>query len=115
MSPPRFALPGVVDVVAEHDILGSHATQGSDGGQNVYSAMPSMHVAWSLWCAFAVWYALRDAHPRPALLAWVFPLGMAAVVLTTGNHYVLDIVGSVTLLVAAVAAATLWGRLVDRP
>ncbi|WP_433445149.1 phosphatase PAP2 family protein [Nonomuraea sp. CA-141351] len=45
-----------------------------------------LHVGWSLWCAYAVWYALRDSHPRSALLSWIFPLDMAAVVRITGNH-----------------------------
>jgi membrane-associated phospholipid phosphatase len=107
-SPPRFALPGIVDVVAQHDILGAHASR--ENGQNLYSSMPSMHVGWSLWCAYAVWYALRGPHPRLALLPWIFPLGMAAVVLTTGNHYVLDIAGSVALLAISITAMSAWAR-----
>ncbi|MGI5485750.1 phosphatase PAP2 family protein [Microtetraspora malaysiensis] len=114
MSPPRFALPGVVDIVAQYDILGSHPSPGTGSGQNTYSAMPSLHVGWSVWCAYAVWSALRASHPRLALLSWVFPLGMAANVLVTGNHYVLDIVGSGVLLIASIAAASVWGRLVER-
>ncbi|MEV7012151.1 phosphatase PAP2 family protein [Streptosporangium sp. NPDC051022] len=114
MSPPRFALPGVVDVIAEHDILGGHASRAVDNGQNLYSAMPSMHVGWSLWCAYAVWCALRPSHPRLALLSWIFPLGMATVVLITGNHYVLDIAGSVVLLVVSIAVVSVWGHLAER-
>ena len=107
-SPPRFAVAGIVDVVAQHDILGAHASRGN--GQNLYSSMPSMHVGLSLWCAYAVWYVLRDSRPRLALLPWIFPLGMAAVVLTTGNHYVLDIAGSVMLLAICIGAAWVWER-----
>ena len=114
MSPPRFALPGVVDIVSENDLLGGHAARGIESGHNVYSAMPSMHVGWSMWCAYAVWCVLRDSHPRSALLAWTFPLGMAAVVLTTGNHYVLDIAGSAVLLAVSVAVASAWGHLAER-
>jgi len=104
MSPPRFAVPGVVDIVAEHDLVDSPRPDG-------YTAMPSSHVALSAWCAYAVWLALRRAHPRLALLAWLFPLLMTAVVLTTGNHYVLDVVGSAAVLGAAIGVAALWGRL----
>jgi hypothetical protein len=114
LSPPRFALPGVVDIVAEHDIVAGHASRDVGNGQNHYSAMPSLHVGWSAWCAYAVWSALRASHPRLALLAWVFPLGMAADVLTTGNHYVLDIAGSTVLLLGSIAAGSLWGRLAER-
>jgi membrane-associated phospholipid phosphatase len=114
MSPPRFALPGIVDIVAGHDPLGGAALRATGNGQNHYSAMPSMHVGWSAWCAYAVWTALRARHPRLALLAWVFPLVMALDVLATGNHYVLDIVGSAVLLAVSIAAATAWGRLAER-
>jgi hypothetical protein len=110
MSPPRFALPGVVDIIAGHDILNGDATREIGNGQNHFSAMPSLHVGWSAWCAYAVWSALRASHPRLALLAWVFPLGMVAVVLTTGNHYVLDVAASAVLLVVSIGAATVWGR-----
>jgi PAP2 superfamily protein len=107
MSPPRFALPGIVDIVAENDLFGSTASRDVGNGQNHYSAMPSMHVGWSAWCAYAVWAALRATHPRLALLAWGFPLVMTAVVLTTGNHYVLDVAGSAVLLAVAVGVAAL--------
>ncbi|MEV6825964.1 phosphatase PAP2 family protein [Amycolatopsis sp. NPDC051102] len=110
MSPPRFALPGAVDVVARYDLL----HQESWTHPSHYTAMPSMHVGWALWCAYAGWTALRSAHPRLALLPWLFPLLMVAVVLTTGNHYVFDVVGSVVLLAVSVAAAAGWGRLVAK-
>src|SRR4051812_42355266 len=42
LSPPRFALPGVVDIVAEHDILPGDASRDLGNGQNHYSAMPSL-------------------------------------------------------------------------
>ena len=106
MSPPRFAQPGVVDIVARYDIV----ARDTDGGPTHYTAMPSMHVGWSLWCAYAVWSALRATHPRLALLSWLFPLLMTADVLTTGNHYVLDIAGSLVLVAASVVAASRWGR-----
>jgi hypothetical protein len=110
VSPPRFAQPGIVDIVARYDILG-HASQNAGNGENHYSAMPSWHVGWCLWCAYAVWSTLRVAHPRLALLSWIFPMLMAADVLATGNHYVLDVAGSIVLLAVAVAAVSLWGRL----
>ena len=111
MSPPRFALPGIVDIIAEHDFVDGPATRSIESGHNLFSAMPSMHTAWSLWCGYAAWCALRATRPRLALLPWLFPLGMITVVLTTGNHFVLDIVGSAALLAVSVAVASVWGRL----
>lgn len=110
MSPPRFAVPGVVDIVARYDMV-ARPSWTSPGH---YTAMPSLHVGWALWCAYAVWSALRRTHPRAAPLAWLFPLLMAADVLVTGNHYVLDVVGSVALLAVSIVAASMWGRFLDR-
>jgi hypothetical protein len=112
MSPPRFALPGITDIVAEHDILGSHTS--SVTASHHYTAMPSLHVGWSALCAYAAWSALRATHPHLALSWWLFPIVMAADVLTTGNHYVLDVVGSGVLLVTSIGAAALWGRVCER-
>ncbi|WP_051366341.1 phosphatase PAP2 family protein [Hamadaea tsunoensis] len=113
MAPPRSALPGAVDLVARYDILGQ-ASRAAWTHPSHYTAMPSLHVGWALWCAYALWSALRGTHPRLALVSWSFPLLMAADVLGTANHYVLDIVGSMTLLAVSIAAAALWGRLADR-
>jgi hypothetical protein len=114
MSPPRFALPGTVDIVARYDIL-SQAAQRSWTSPSHHTAMPSLHVGWSLWCAYAVWSALRGTHPRLALLSWLFPLLMTADVLATGNHYVLDVAGSITLLAVSILAASMCDRRKSSP
>jgi hypothetical protein len=92
MSPPRFALPGR----CRHRCQVRHPGPGRSG--ELDESQP-----------------LRGVHPRLALLSWLFPLLMAADVLTTGNHYVLDVAGSVTLLAVSIGAASLWGRLSRRP
>lgn len=113
MSPPRFALAGVVDIIAERDILAGQPSRDMNSGTNHLSAMPSLHVGWSAWCAYAAWSAMRGSHPRAAMLAWLFPLIMIADVLTTGNHYVLDVAGSAMVLLTAIAVATGWNHLID--
>lgn len=112
-APPRLALGGIVDHMADHDILGAAATRTPSQTQNISGAMPSMHVAWTTWCAYAAFSVLRRRFPRAVWLVWLFPALVAFVVLVTGHHYVLDIVAGVALL-AAVAWCT---RLVvdDRP
>lgn len=111
MSPPRFALPGIVDIVAEHDPIAGVASRDLSNGANHFSAFPSMHVGWSALCAYAAWLVLRDTHRRLAVLVWLFPLVMIGIVVTTGNHYVLDVVGSAAALAASIAAAVAWDRL----
>ena len=110
VSPPRFAQAGISDVIAEHDPFGGHAVHE----EGSFSAMPSLHVGWSALAAYAVWSSLRPAHSRAALLAWAFPIAMTLDVLATGNHYVLDVVGSAVLLLGSIAAARLCGQLVRR-
>jgi membrane-associated phospholipid phosphatase len=111
MSPPRYALPGIVDIVAQYDPFGRGSSRDLSNGKNHFSAMPSLHVGWSALCAYIAWLAARDTRPRLALLAWLFPAGMVGVVITTGNHYVLDVVGSAVLLTTAITVATVWARL----
>ncbi|NUT91138.1 MAG: phosphatase PAP2 family protein [Saccharothrix sp.] len=101
-APPRFAQPGIVDHMADHDILFSAESRVPRPGVNLLAAMPSMHVAWTTWCAYAVFSSLRS---RAAWAVWLFPLATAFIVLVTGHHYVLDIVAGVAL-VAVVAAIT---------
>lgn len=43
------------------------------------------------------------------LFVWLFPLLMIVVV-TIGNHYALDVTGSLALLVLSIGAVTLWER-----
>lgn len=86
------------------------ASRDLTNGQNHLSAMPSLHVEWAALCAYAAWLALRGRHPRLALLAWLFPVVMIAVVIATGNHYVLDVAGSVALLAISIAGAEAVSR-----
>ena len=110
VSPPRFALAGVVDIVVQHDLFAGGASRDLTNGQNLFSAMPSLHVGWSALGAYAAWLALRGQHPRAALIAWLFPGIMVGVVITTGAHYVVDVVGSAALLTVSIAVATGWDR-----
>lgn len=110
MSPPRFALAGIVDIVAEHDILSGNTSRDLTNGQNHFSAMPSLHVGWSALCAYAAWLSLRGRHPRLAWLVWLFPVIMVAVVIATGNHYVLDVAASAALLAVSIGVVTVWDR-----
>ena len=98
VSPPRFAQPGIVDYIAGADILGGAAASVPRPGVNLLAAMPSMHVAWTTWCAAAAWSVLRRPCRQVAVLVWIFPALTALVVLATGNHYVLDVVAGVVLV-----------------
>ncbi|MEV0675019.1 phosphatase PAP2 family protein [Actinosynnema sp. NPDC050436] len=104
-APPRFAQPGIVDHLAEYDILFSAESRVPRPGVNLLAAMPSMHVAWTTWCGYALWSTLRAHRPRLAWAAWAFPALTAIVVLVTGHHYVLDILAGVSLVAFGLVVA----------
>jgi hypothetical protein len=72
---------------------------------NQYAAMPSLHIGWSTWCAFAVWPLLRRRWTKAAVL--LYPLATLFCIIVTANHYWLDGVGG--LIVFAIGALAGWG------
>ena len=96
MAPPRFVVPGITDTLVEHHIFGTVASNGNPPTLvNDVAAMPSLHVAWALWCAAAVVGATTG---RWRYLAFLYPAATTFVVLGTGNHYLLDAVGGLAIL-----------------
>ncbi|GAC1359449.1 MAG: hypothetical protein NVSMB4_18370 [Acidimicrobiales bacterium] len=102
VAPPRM-LSGFVDVVAVAHSVGSLSGGALASQANEYAAMPSLHVAWALWCAFAVWTVCRDRRSRG--LAAGYALMTSVVVMATANHYFLDVVGGAATTTAAAVVA----------
>jgi len=105
-APPRFFFPeyGFEDTVAQFSGIGHDA--GVNALFNPYAAVPSMH------CCFAIFVGLtlaRSCRRRAARIAWgVWPLVMTWVVVTTGNHWILDaVLGAATAAVSYGAAVWL--------
>ncbi len=110
VAPPRM-LPGIVDT-------------GLRYGQSVYSnglpidqlsAMPSVHVAWAAVVGYYVW------RLSPSRWRWVGPVHTVLtvlVVVVTGNHWWLDGIVAVAILVVCAwsvyAARTAWRAAVAR-
>jgi PAP2 superfamily len=67
-APPRFAVPGMTDILVTHDILGAADPHGATSLMDLYAAMPSLHVAWAAWCATAIVITTRS---RWRHLAWM--------------------------------------------
>ena len=102
VAPPRMLSGlGFVDVAAVTHSLGAWSSGALASQANEYAAMPSLHVAWALWCAFAVWSIRRDPTARAAAAGYVALTSI--VVMATANHYFLDVVaGAVAAAVAGV-------------
>ena len=104
-APPRLLHDGVPDLLANVQQYGWWGGDGSvprgfGGVTNQFAAMPSMHVGWSLWCGILIW--------RNASRQWVrwlgagYPVLMVFVVLSTGNHYLIDaLAGALVMAIGA--------------
>ena len=97
LAPPRFFPEyGFIDTVVKHDTWGSLASGDVAAASNQYAAMPSMHVGWSLWCGIIICMLARSRWVR--VLAVLYPLATLTVIVSTGNHFVLDAVGGALAL-----------------
>ncbi len=86
VAPPRLAGLGLLDSVTER----SHAYRvlQPPAFVNQYAAVPSLHVGWDLLMGLTiVRYARR---PVVRLVGVLLPLAMAASVVLTANHYLVD-------------------------
>ena len=104
VAPPRMLSGmGFVDIVAVAHSVGSWSTSTLASQANEYAAMPSLHVAWALWCAYAIWTVRKDILSRVVAASYV--VLTAVVVMATANHYFLDVVaGAIAAAVAGVVA-----------
>ena len=76
---------------------------------NPYAAMPSLHVAWSIWVCLALLATTRSIWIRLARHACIRSSTLVAIV-ATGNHYVLDAVGGALALALAMALLPVLSR-----
>jgi hypothetical protein len=100
LAPPRL-LPatGYVDTVARFHTWGSLASPSVASHSNQFAAMPSMHVAWALWCGISLFRCARTRLVRTTALA--YPLATLAVVIGTANHFIIDAIAGAAALAAA--------------
>jgi membrane-associated phospholipid phosphatase len=108
-APPRL-MPewGFTDAIKV--FTGVTAEKGpSSALLNLYAAIPSMHVCFSLMVGLPM---ARLVKRRPAQIAWcVYPLFISFVVIATGNHYLTDVfLGALTAGFSAILAAQLLAR-----
>ena len=99
VAPPRLTDLPLLDTV----------TRGSPGYRqilppalvNQYAAMPSFHAGWNLAVGIAVFRA--SSHWAVRAFAVAMPMMMAFAVVATANHFVIDVVVGVLLVLAALA------------
>jgi hypothetical protein len=117
-APPRL-LPhaGFIDIVAMLPAFGTLSDPSIVRLSNPFAAMPSLHVAWAIWCAAMIWRLSvpaagrlppRVSRSRARATCWAlrglalaYPLITTWVVLATANHYLADVLaGGLTAALA---------------
>jgi membrane-associated phospholipid phosphatase len=107
--PPRL-MPAGVKTIDTMDAVGSLWSYNHGVLEHIsdpYAAMPSLHILWSSWVAYVGWLALsRRGAGRSRWLPWLYPVLTGVVVVVTGTHWVLDLVGGALVFGVAALAAT---------
>jgi membrane-associated phospholipid phosphatase len=97
-APPRmFPEWGHIDILGLYSSV-NHSSALVEWGSNQYAAMPSLH-AMDAFIVGVVMYGLCRSRLAKALwIAW--PAWVAFAVMSTGNHYWLDIVAGIAIALA---------------
>ena len=106
VAPPRL-LPGFVDTAAQYN----QSVYSLGFGADQLSAMPSVHVGWAVLVAWAV-ITLGRSPWRWLIL--VHPVATIFVVAATANHFWLDGVVAIAILVLCVVGQRVVRRALDR-
>ncbi len=101
----RDTLFGVVDA--------SGRVVGTQTGYNEFSALPSVHMAWAVVAGASLVILARPLWAKS--IGVIYPVCMLIAVVVTGNHYFLDVVGGIAVVVAAYGVAMLIDRWWNNP
>ena len=109
---PGGAAPAAARPLRDHRHAGGAAPGSIDSALisaagDQYASMPSVHVAWAVWCALAIYPVAR--HWAVRALAVAYPLVTMLVVVATGNHYFLDVIAGALLACVTWVAVTRIG------
>jgi len=79
---------------------------------NEYAAFPSMHIGWNLLVGITLWLSTRNFFVRA--FAVVMPLAMATDIVLTANHYIIDALAGLAVMLLGLAIAMMGRWLVTR-
>jgi hypothetical protein len=107
VAPPRLAGLGMIDTVSENSQ--AYRVLQPPAFVNQYAAMPSLHAGWDLLIGISIVTVSSTVTMR--IIGYAMPTLMAVAVVLTANHYIIDVIAGVLLvLVAHVAALALERR-----
>jgi hypothetical protein len=119
--PPRL-LPssyGIIDTWSKVGGLAARKPPRIEHISDPYASIPSLHVAWSVWCAVCVTKIVGRRWIRVAV--WLYPALTVLAVVATGNHFFLDCAAGALLMGLAirylpaldVPLAWMWGQVLN--
>jgi membrane-associated phospholipid phosphatase len=113
LMPPRLLPAGYhfVDTLRAVGGLWNFSSGPVNDVSNQYAAMPSLHTAWSTWCALVVISIVRPWWAKA--LALLYPAFTVFCIVVTANHYFLDAIVGVLLVVVSYFLALLVTRKMD--
>ena len=103
LMPPRLlsncasqygaCVPGhnYVDTLVDPGGLWSFESGTMEAISNQYAAMPSLHVAWAVWCTIGLYPVLKRRTTRVVIAS--YPLLTLFSIVVTANHYWIDAIG----------------------
>ena len=89
-----------VDTLDKVGGLWNYQSSAAKAIANAYAAMPSLHFGWALWCAIVIWN--EGGGRRSRVIAVLYPALTLFAIVVTANHYFLDAVGGVLILLGGV-------------
>jgi hypothetical protein len=98
LAPPRL-LPqyDYIDTLLKFHTWGSLADPKIAEHSNQFAAMPSLHIAWALWCGIALFRCAKPTWIR--VLGLLYPVATLLVIVGTANHFIIDAVGGAAIIV----------------
>jgi hypothetical protein len=102
LAPPRLMDLGLLDTVTEYS--SSYRVLQPPGFVNQYAAMPSLHMGWDLLIGMAIVGSAGSLLMRA--FGALLPVLMAWAVIATANHYVVDLVAGVVLVLVCHAVVS---------
>jgi membrane-associated phospholipid phosphatase len=101
LAPPRLADLGLVDTITEENT--AYRVLQPTQFTNQFAAMPSLHAGWDLLVGIAIVTAASTAVVKA--IGYAMPVLMTVSVVVTANHYILDVVAGVALVLVGHATA----------
>jgi hypothetical protein len=97
---------GFVDTLKVYGGPWDFDSGGIAARSNQYAAMPSLHIGWASWCAFAIWPLARRKWIRAAVL--LYPALTLFCIVVTGNHFWADGIGGILALAGGFGLGALF-------